>query len=393
MAPRLALVDLLNSTERLTPHNIENAIRTLAEDSTELTRLSDGEPENLEGIIVASNPQLSQIFRRIVEAGAHLLSSNQKKRIGRQILQLLVQCLPFVDRHLDNLAALQLILPAITLGLRSREPILVRLGSQDTFHARLLKLMCRSEQGGRLLSSWSNNSDLLPCTELQLARWCSITVDVVSACPPNQHGMHDTVQRWKVIQATKQRLENIKEGADARQETQNLQHAHYMRTKSASLVALGEGQKKTGGSSEARPNILGPWDSELEDLLNVFSMKYPSSTRMLDTQLEGLSGKETLHVLCMLLKTFPCKTCCNTVGTEPSLRHPEPSSANYAGPETKLSMDIFGESVGSWPVLFSSRFKRNLDSIDEKGKQPKLLNLRYWHDTHNLASATCLRHR
>lgn len=236
----------------------------------------------------------------------------------------------FQDFNVDLLTSI--ISPALktclTSGVREGQSLATVL----IHHEGIVKRLITTTGGAPAITSWTYSSAIRQQDADTLAAWTNQLADCVQLCP-SVHGLRDELCRWEDLRRLMRCL-RIDRNRHAEQ-TDTIKRAIH------------------------EPSFMISPDST--DLLNQFNLMIPESSRKLSEIIERLDITETIAILQVLAKSFPCNLCEDTLRRGAKIRQDNAATGgSHMVPMLRFDMEVFGHNCGSWEVLLSTPALSNL---------------------------------
>lgn len=332
MTRRSQLAALLSSDQEPREASYRRACSEVLSSPEILTKLNNSNDESfLLACLTDHGHRFTNLFSRLFAESNTRKRSFPVHRLASATSTLLTWIIRnFQDLNVELLTSI--ISPALetclTSGVREGQSLATVL----IHHEGIVKRLINTTGGAPAITSWTYSSAIHQQDADTLAAWTNQLADCVQLCP-SVHGLKDELSRWEDLRRLMRCL-RIDRNRHAEQ-TDTIKRAIH------------------------KPSFMISPDST--DLLNQFSLMIPESSRKLSEIIERLDIAETIAILHILARSFPCNLCEDTLRRGAEIRQDNAATGrSHMVPMLRFGMEVFGHNCGSWEVLLSTPALSNL---------------------------------
>jgi len=295
-----------------------------------------------------------------------------RDRIALETVTLLLEILPTFPGIIEIARVVELLVPALNVCFVSQPPTLRKLASVLAGYGNILEHLISDESGGETVCHWV----CLPITVTQdaatLETWTRRLVDLVGSCTV-KHGIPKEIQRWGTLMGLTRALYRLQEHIERESLLRSQQSIRDATSSSARMTALDPNNRKARVTSKQEalgaPDTHGlTLDDDLLVSLREFGLEVPSSRSELQQAIQTLKGKETVLILRVIAKSFPCKLCKEALSLATPRTNFVAVSDESLATVSNLQVDILGKLVGVWKVLLSVQALKSIQGLNRSGK-------------------------
>ena len=319
------------------------------------------------------NQRFAKLLQRLTSASATVISSSQRAKIASNVPPLLLSTLPYIVSVIDVSSVINMLRFALELCISTRTYSLSMLAAALPSEGDLLEHLCADQFTGPLLRQWVVSKGLFPATEDILELWTTKVSELVEQCSPSQHGLGETVEDWQHLLAVKQKLRKIEGDKDAERMKAASSALEHVKQPKMPMTTLNPDSKKTRATIRREEyHSFELEDPEMTSILGKLGLDTPTSSSGLQNTLQDLAVDKTNEILLMLLTSFPCKACGSSDNFRPfrsSSTHPSFKGVNVIN-DSFSRPKALSKQIGSWRVVFSTEFRKNMDAVNDSGERP-----------------------
>ena len=373
MHPSNQASGLLTGNNIPSRRDYENFVRSLAEEPFLLEQFFlETKSGEIELAISTKSSRFGFFFRQINDWPPSTAQLESKQALAKICVTHILKLLPYIGDNLKEEDAIDVLIPVMRLAKSMQTPNLIQLATKLSRHDFVLRGLGQSEEGGKMIQEWLYDANLIKDDVSALEKWTTYLSDKITKCSlNNRHNVGDVLDRWTQVKTLMQKLQEIEQNAKAFQEARTLHLVERAKAHEANAKLLDKESKKSGSSQvhSQQPDFsLG--DQSIQDFLGSFHLPQLTSLSRVQECQQQMSGPETACILKDLARTFPCKTCCQSPHTkevQSEQRDSSDASMRNALCPKRIGVDILGEHVGKWKIVFSAVFKENLGRVHDEG--------------------------
>ena len=307
-----------------------------------------------------------------------------RRLVTDQIAQDVIEFLAGITEALHGIVKEPLLIELLLSGLQicvSRHPASLRaLAAVLSRCGSILERIASTRSGSSIIAKWVTSSQVSAYHVATLEFWTARFIMMTTSCI-EQHGLTETIVRWNDLLVLKSSLRALETFFAEKARNSHTTSCMKGLAASANMRVLSNDDKK---SSHARPQNTNSYVPELDeatiDLLHKFGLFIPSSERTVQSAIEELQIKETVAILRVVVRGFPCKLCHDAVvrGTRPSNDRAQLPNFELSDVGRGLDSSVMGKQLGVWKVLLSTHAMRRLQHQQhqhQRNIRKKLLDL------------------
>lgn len=332
MAGRSQLVALLSSDQEPREASYRRACSEVLSSPEILTQLNNSNDESfLLACLTDHGHRFTNLFSRLFGDINTRQRSFPVHRLASATSALLTWIIrTFHDFNVELLTSIMspALETCLTSGVREGQSLATVL----IHHEGLVKRLINTTGGAPAITSWTYSSAIHQQDADTLAAWTNQLADCVQLCP-SVHGLRDELCRWEDLRRLMRCL--------------RIDRNRYAEQADAIKRAM------------QKPSLMISPDST--DLLNQFNLMIPESSRKLSEIIERLDIAETIAILQVLARSFPCNLCVDALRRGAKIGQNNAATGRpHMVPMLRFGMEVFGHNCGSWEVLLSTPAFSNL---------------------------------
>ncbi|KAL8909692.1 MAG: hypothetical protein Q9207_000001 [Kuettlingeria erythrocarpa] len=366
MAEESSILELLSAREEPTAKHYQGLCTHIIARPQMIADLVDYENiSELLSCLTHNNHRLVRLFYTLFPKNCRASSEYPPPATVTAVIKLFKKIIPAIQAT-DASKAVSLILPTILVCMTKHISDVRDLASILVCNDDLVRRIVCDDVGVKAIQVWASSPNQIVRNARTLEAWTETLFKVVKACVTD-HGLTSRLSEWEGVTIAKAALHEFErsctnESAISSGTTDIPNLARMDRLSPAERQSLMSKKFASGQSSFDLPKTI-------YDVLNDLGIDIPSKPIQLRDTIEHLEHSRTLLLLRAVAATFPCAWC--KLYLDHGIDLPEVESTRHASSIVQqhppMTMGIFGQSIGIWPMFLSSTAIATLRSRQRTG--------------------------
>ena len=357
-----ALLEAQDEPSRNVYNETVNNIVNVRHHISSLTQ--EGVRDNVLILLPTHSHRLAHFFRRLRLIARQNTKSQSIYNIAIEIIDLLVNLLPYIHQLLEPDKVLDFLVPGLDVAFApSQRPALRELASVLANSGTLLEHLVSDRLGNEIIRQWASIQSTFALDAGTSELWTERLLNMMQHCAID-HKIVSEHQQWHMLKALKKSLQNVERSINCERSTPVTRH-HLPPLGGMTQLNRDDKKGQLAKHQDANSTAFSLKEDDKRSL-EAFDINVPGSKSSLSEVIRRLEGEKTNKSLLSVVSRPPCYVCVSSLDSQsPSfkVRDNDENVQAVSNPH----VETLNKGLGLWKVLLSPQALRSVLHMKSHG--------------------------